>query len=104
MSRDPGGLDITLLGRQFRVACREGEKKDLLKAVEYLDAKMREIRDSGKVIGMERIAVMAALNITHEYLSARSGDGIDVGDLEGRMRQMRTLIEETISAQDELFK
>jgi cell division protein ZapA len=104
MSKDSGGLDITLLGRQFRVACRDDQKKELLKAVEYLDARMREIRDSGKVIGMERIAVMAALNITHEYLAARMDNGLDVGEIESRLRQMRGVIEETIAAQDELFK
>lgn len=104
MSKDSSGLDITLLGRQFRVACRDDQKKELLKAVEFLDARMREIRDSGKVIGMERIAVMAALNITHEYLAARMDNGLDVGEIEGRLRQMRGVIEETIAAQDELFK
>lgn len=104
MSKDSSGLDITLIGRQFRVACRDDQKKELLKAVEFLDARMREIRDSGKVIGMERIAVMAALNITHEYLAARMDNGLDVGEIEGRLRQMRGVIEETIAAQDELFK
>lgn len=104
MSKEPSGLDITLLGRQFRVACPENQKKELLKAVEYLDAKMREIRDSGKVIGMERIAVMAALNIAHEYLSMRSGNGPDLGEIEGRIRRMRELIDETMNSQDELFK
>ena len=44
-----------------------------MKAVEYLDRKMREIRDAGKVIGVERIAIMAALNITHELLTMRAG-------------------------------
>ena len=62
MSREAPGMDVTILGRQFRVACTEDEKQELLKAVSYLDGKMREIRDGGKVIGVERIAIMAALN------------------------------------------
>ena len=57
----------------MRIACSEEEKADLLKAVEYLDGKMREIRDAGKVIGVERIAIMAALNITHELLTDAPG-------------------------------
>ncbi len=57
----------------MRIACSEEEKADLLKAVEYLDSKMREIRDGGKVIGVERIAIMAALNIAHELLTMRAG-------------------------------
>jgi cell division protein ZapA len=54
--------------------------------VEYLDAKMREIRDAGKVVGNERIAITAALNITHELMSIRMGDGFDLGSVKRRMR------------------
>jgi cell division protein ZapA len=64
-------LDVAIMGREFRVACPEDEREGLLQAVSYLDRKMREIRDGGKVIGLERIAIMAALNITHDYLAAR---------------------------------
>ncbi len=60
------------MGRDFRINCPDDEREELLKAVTYLDKKMREIRDSGKVIGSERVAIMAALNITHELLIARS--------------------------------
>jgi cell division protein ZapA len=102
MSREPAGLDVTILGRQFRVACTEGEKQDLLKAVDYLDRNMREIRDSGKVIGAERIAIMAALNLAHELLSM-DVDGVDLGEVRRRMAQMRSMIDEVLSAQDDLF-
>lgn len=64
-------LDVAIMGREFRVACPEDERESLLQAVTYLDRKMREIRDHGKVIGLERIAIMAALNITHDYLAAK---------------------------------
>ena len=102
MSREPAGLDVTILGRQFRVACTEGEKKGLLKAVDYLDRNMREIRDSGKVIGAERIAIMAALNLAHELLSM-DVDGVDLGEVRRRMAQMRGMIDEVLSAQDDMF-
>ncbi|HZP91678.1 MAG TPA: cell division protein ZapA [Burkholderiales bacterium] len=103
MSKEPAGLDIAIMGRQFRVACPEDQQKDLLKAVEYLDLKMRQIRDSGKVIGVERIAIMAALNIAHEYLSTRVEGAFDIGELKRRMADMRNIVEQAISAQDELF-
>ena len=65
-------LDVSILGREYRVACKESERDELMQAVQYLDQRMREIRDAGKIAGTERIAVMAALNITHELLGAKA--------------------------------
>lgn len=58
---------IQILGKDYHISCPEDEQENLLVASRFLDGKMREVRDSGKVIGMERIAVMAALNIVHEF-------------------------------------
>jgi cell division protein ZapA len=102
-SQTKGGLDVSVMGRQFRISCREDEQKELLKAIEYLNNKMREIRDAGKVIGVERIAIMAALNITHEYLSTRVEGGFDVGEFKRRILDMQTAIDQAINGQDELF-
>ena len=68
-------LDITILGREFKVACKEREREELLEAVALLDKRMREIRDAGKVTGTDRIAVMAALNFAHELLRERRAAG-----------------------------
>ena len=65
MSAEPKGLEINIMGREFRVACPDNEQKGLLQAVVYLNKKMIEIRDHGKIVGLERIAIMAALNIAH---------------------------------------
>jgi cell division protein ZapA len=64
---------------------------------------MREIRDGGKVIGGERIAILAALNIAHELLSIRMGGGFDIGEFKGRMQSMVAAIDEAMSAQEDLF-
>jgi cell division protein ZapA len=98
-----GGLDVSIMGREFRISCTEDEQKDLLKATEYLNNKMREIRDSGKVIGVERIAIMAALNIAHELLSSRVEGGFDVGEFKRRMTSMQAVIDQVMNGQDELF-
>jgi cell division protein ZapA len=103
MSKEPDGLDVSILGRQFRIACTDEERRDLLKAVQFLDERMRAIRDSGKVIGVERIAIMAALNIAHELLTTRVDGAFDIGELKRRMNSMSSAIEQTLSAQDELF-
>ncbi len=97
------GLDVTIMGREFRVACPEDEQDELLEAVDYLDRKMHEIRDSGKVIGVERIAIMAALNIAHEFLSTRVAGGFDVGEFKRRMKTMESHLDQAMADQDELF-
>ena len=102
-SQAKGGLDVSIMGREFRIACSEDEQKDLLKAVEYLNDKMREIRDAGKVIGVERVAIMAALNISHEYLSTRMEGGFDVGEFKRRIFSMQAVIDQALNGQDELF-
>ena len=95
-------LQITIMGRDFRVACPEQEQAGLLEAVDYLNKKMLEIRDAGKVIGLERIAIMAALNIAHEYLSTKVG-GFDMGEIKRRMTRMETVIDQAMSEQAKLF-
>ncbi len=95
---------MNILGRSFRVNCKDDEKEGLLKAVDYLDAKMREIRADGKVIGNERIAIMAALNIAHEYLSTRIDSGFDIGEFRRRMKSMAASIDSVMAAQEDLFE
>ena len=100
-------LDVSLLGREYRVACRESEREELLQAVQFLDRRMREIRDSAKVAGSERIAVMAALNIAHELLRARSGApvaaGFDSAAIQRRISSMQTAIDRAMAEQEKLF-
>jgi cell division protein ZapA len=96
-------LQITIMGRDFRVACAEHEQAGLLQAVDYLNKKMLEIRDSGKVIGLERIAIMAALNIAHEFLSVKVSGGFDMSELKRRMNSMETAIDHAMTEQAKLF-
>ena len=68
-------LDVALLGREYKVACKESERAELVEAVALLDRRMRDIRDTGKITGVERVAVMAALNLAHELMRAKAGGG-----------------------------
>lgn len=70
MGTDTSTLDVFILDKAYRINCPENEQESLRASGQYLDRKMRDIRSSGKVLGLERIAVIAALNITHELLSA----------------------------------
>lgn len=65
---DQNALTVTILERDYLVACPAGQEANLTEAARSLDLKMKEIRESGKVFGVERIAVMAALNLTHEVM------------------------------------
>jgi cell division protein ZapA len=103
MAEGPNTVEVTLLGRTYRVACPEGERESLMQAVAYLDAKMNEIRKAGKVTGSERIAVMAALNVAHELLSVRLGGGFDLGKAKRRISAIESKIDEAIAKQENLF-
>jgi cell division protein ZapA len=96
-------LDVKILDRELRIACPEEERAELLDAVTYLDRKMREIHDTGKIASVERIALMAALNITHELLSMKVGRGVDVADFARRMSAMESAIDEALAEQEKLF-
>ena len=63
-------VTVKILDKEYQVACPEEQETELVVSAKYLDKQMRGIRDSGKVIGLERIAVMAALNISYELLQA----------------------------------
>jgi len=101
--KDGRAIEVTVLDRTLKIACKEDEKADLLNAVEYLDAKMREIKANSKVLSVERVAIMAALNIAHELLSARRASGFDSEAFERRMKTMAEAIDEAMSAQEHLF-
>ncbi|WP_020561624.1 cell division protein ZapA [Methylosarcina fibrata] len=66
MSKDLHPITLTIMGKDYKIACAPEERDDLLRSAQQLDAQMRQIRDSGKVNGADRIAVMAALNLAHE--------------------------------------
>ena len=76
MKDSTDGVAVIILGREFRVACPEDERESLLAAAAYLDRKLREVQASGKVIGTERAAIIAALNISHELLELRTRGGL----------------------------
>ena len=74
---DSQPINISILDKDYKVACPVGEQAALIESAKYLDSKMREVRDSGSIIGAERIAVITALNMANELLNA-SSEKIDV--------------------------
>lgn len=84
-------VTVQILDKEYSIICPPEERNNLVSAARYLDGKMREIRSSGKVIGADRIAVMAALNITHELLHRQERS--DVAASGTTREQVRDLLE-----------
>jgi len=103
MAASAKSIEISILGRNYKIACEEGEREALLEAVAYLDGKMAEIKKAGKVNGTDRIAVMAALNIAHEFLSMKLGNGFDIGQAKRRISQIEAKLDAALAQQDKLF-
>jgi cell division protein ZapA len=103
MSEAVKHLDISIMGREFRVACPVAEEETLLQAVQLLDARMHDIRTAGKVIGIEKIAIMTALNMTHEFLSTKVEGGFDIGSIQRKIDNMNSTIDAALQEQTNLF-
>lgn len=97
----PRSIDINILGRAYKVACSREEETALVSAADYLDEKMRVIREESKVIGAERIAIMAGLNLAHDLLT-HGGGGL-VEEARTRLTQCNALLDSVLEDQDKLF-
>jgi cell division protein ZapA len=86
-------ISVRLLDREYQVACPSEERADLLDSAEYLDTKMREVRDAGKVVGLDRIAVISALNLANELIKLRRHGSTLDGDVGARIRTLRERVE-----------
>lgn len=100
---DSLNLDVSIMGREYRVACKPEERQELLDAVAYIDRQMREIRDSSRQNNAERVAVMTALNVSHELLKVRVSGSVDLGGLKRRIQHMQSTIDAALAEQEKLF-
>ncbi len=86
-------VNVKILEKEYQIACPAEERKSLIDSAELLNGKMREIRDSGKVVGLDRIAVMAALNMANELLAANVVTGNIESNAKLKVREMRERVE-----------
>jgi cell division protein ZapA len=100
--KEPAHVTVRILEKEYFVSCPQDERADLLDSAEYLNKKMREIRDTGKVVGADRIAVMAALNMANELLRLRRQDAELQGAVTGRVRHLRERVESSIQRNRQL--
>ena len=92
-SQDRAQINLRIMEKEYVVACPYEERSALLDAAEFLNSRMREIRDSGKVVGHDRIAVMVALNLANELLRLKNRDAKLEGEVAPRLRAMRERVE-----------
>ena len=98
MSKEPSTVKVNILDKEYLVACPEEEQDALLASAKYLNEKMRDIRESGKVVGIDRIAVMTALNLAHEVIDADAAGCINRLNACGtRIRELNSRIEDTLN-------
>ena len=87
---------VRILEKEYQVACLPEERSELLDSAEFLNGKMRDIRDAGNIVGLDRIAVMAALNLAHELLKRNRNDAIE-NEVAERVREMRERVESALN-------
>jgi cell division protein ZapA len=100
-------LDVSIMGNPYRLTVKEGEEKTLQEAVSYLDGKMCALRDSGKVKGNDRIAVMVALSMAAEFLSVKAPQGplsdLTILEVKQKIGAMHTVLDDALTPQENLF-
>jgi cell division protein ZapA len=102
MSETPARISVRILEKEYHISCPVEERSDLLDSAEFLNGRMREIRDSGKVVGLDRIAVIAALNMANELLRLRKSDINLETEVGGRLRILRERVESALEKGQQL--
>jgi cell division protein ZapA len=102
MNNPTAQVSVRILDKEYQVACPASERTDLLDSAEVLNAKMREIRDSGRIVGLDRIAVMAALNMANDLLHAQARDRAIEGDVSLRLKSISDRVESVLGGSQQL--
>ena len=95
-------VSVRILDKEYQVACPASERTNLLDSAEILNAKMREIRDSGRIVGLDRIAVMAALNMANELITANARDQELEGGISERLKIISDRVDHVLSDTQQL--
>ena len=96
MTQQIAQVSVRILDKEYQVACPADERTDLLDSAEILNNKMREIRDSGRIVGLDRIAVMAALNMANDLMHAQARDLQLDGDISERLKSISDRVESVL--------
>ncbi len=95
-AQESARVSVRILEKDYFIACPHEERSALLDAAEFLNVRMREIRDSGKIVGLDRIAVMAALNLAHELITMRARETGTEQEVGHRLKTLRERVESSL--------
>ena len=95
-------VNVKILEKEYQISCKADERAELLDSAELLNSRMRQIKESGKVTGLDRIAVMAALNIANELISAKGKGDVLENDASDRIQAMRERVESALQSGQQL--
>lgn len=96
MQTNPEPISVTILDREFQFACPPGEREALKEAAQHLDERMRTIKGEGRLIALEQVAVMTALNLSHELLKLQKQEQYRQQNVDNRIRKLADQLEDAL--------
>ncbi len=102
MTEDKAQVSVRILDKEYQVACPANERTNLLDSAEILNKKMREIRDTGSIVGLDRIAVMAALNMANDLINANARDQELEGGISNRLKLISDRVDHVLGSSQQL--
>lgn len=99
MSNEP--LNISIMGRDFTIACPKSEREEIRLATAYLTEKINEVKTEGKIVDSDRVVIIAALKIAHELLTLRNGNSFDRDEFKRRITALKKKIDEAVANKDQ---
>ncbi len=100
MNNTTKSISVKLLGKEYKINCPKGQEPELLDAALHLDQKMSEIRNKGRIYGLERVAIMTALNLTHELLTQNNSKQTNAAEINTRLQQLHDKIDQALENQE----
>ena len=97
MNNNSKSISVKLLGKEYKINCPKGQEPELVDAALHLDQKMAEIRNHGRIYGLERIAIMAALNLSHELLTNSNSSSATAAEINQRLQQLHDKIDQALA-------
>ena len=91
-------VDVKILGRDFQIACTDNEEESLVKSIEYLNHKIEEIQKQGNIVGVDKTIIMAALNITHEFLNQNSSSDAHLLSYKNKITDFNKVLDQILES------
>ena len=95
-------IAVEILGKSYKVRCPQDKVQELQNAAGYVDKEMRKLRDTGNIVGLDRIAVVAALNIAYELLTSERKENTDIDVMSVKIREMQKKVESVLTQKEQL--